>query len=310
MIVVVKNNIERYNLIIGYYLNKLKLISITGAFYSETFNLKKYFILFFLLPFSVFANENKSLTDEEIKEKIIGKWNMFEIGRQANIVTYYDNGTVNLKTYICDNRAKKALYAGEQITQYKIKDGYIYTGEFIEDGFVNKLKVVDMKNSRLVLIYDMPDYAYDKIELIYSKTTNMDSSPFCKFRIDKPTKIENNKLEYQADLDLIQDIFIENIKKTLPKDLDEYTTLNDVYKNNNELFYKVDIKNISKKAFDDEVFRPFLRILAINKYCNTDKSNQKIYQTMKAAFPKGNTYIYSYEDEKPFVVHVDKSSCE
>lgn len=93
----------------------------------------------------------------------------------------------------------------------------IYTGEFIENEFVNKLKVVDMKSSRLVLIYDMPDYAYDKIELIYSKTTNMDSLPFCKFRIDKPTKIENNKLGYQADLDLIQDKFIENIKKYFQK---------------------------------------------------------------------------------------------
>lgn len=55
---------------------------------------------------------------------------------------------------------------------------------------------MDMKSSGLVLIYDIPDYAYDKI----------------------------------------------------------------------------DIKNISKKAFNDEVFRPFLRILAINKYCNTYKS--------------------------------------
>lgn len=27
---------------------------------------------------------------------------------------------------------------------------------------------------------------------------------------------------------------------------------------------KIDIKNISKKAFNDEVFRPFLRIFAIN----------------------------------------------
>lgn len=124
---------------------------------------------------------------------------------------------MNLKTYIYDNRAKKALYADEQIKQYKIKDGFIYTGEFIENGFVNKLKIVDMKSSRLVLIYDMPDYAYDKIELIYSKTTNMDSLPFCKFRIDKPTKIENNKLGYQADLDLIQDKFIENIKKYFQK---------------------------------------------------------------------------------------------
>lgn len=31
---------------------------------------------------------------------------------------------------------------------------------------------------------------------------------------------------------------------------------------------------------------------------------------MRVAFPKGNTYIYSYEDEEPFVVHVDKSNCQ
>lgn len=272
--------------------------------------MKKYFILFFLLPFFVFASEDKNLTDEQIKEKIIGKWNMFEIARQANIVTYYDNGTVSLETYICDNNAKKALYAGEQIQQYKIKDGYIHTGQFIENGFVYKMKVVDLESPALVLIYDMPDYAYDKIELNYLKTTNMDSLPFCKYNIEKPAKIENNKLGYQADLDLIQDKFIETVKGILPKDLDEYTTLNDVYKSNNELFYKIDLKNISKEAFNDEVFKPFLRIFAINQYCNEDKSKEKIYQKIKVAFPKGNTYIYSYEDEEPFVVHVDKSSCQ
>lgn len=71
MIVVVKNNIERYNLIIGYYLNKLKLISITGAFYSETFNLKKYFILFFYYHFLYLLMKIKVLQMRKLRKRLL-----------------------------------------------------------------------------------------------------------------------------------------------------------------------------------------------------------------------------------------------
>lgn len=67
----VKNNIERYNLTIGYYLNKLKLIRITCASYSETFNLKKYFILFFYYHFLYLLMKIKILQMRKLRKRLL-----------------------------------------------------------------------------------------------------------------------------------------------------------------------------------------------------------------------------------------------
>ncbi|OCG03023.1 hypothetical protein [Gilliamella sp. wkB112] len=272
--------------------------------------MKKILLILLIIPFFIFATDKQNLSDQEIKEKIIGKWNMYEFFDQANIITFHDNGTVSFKVYICDNNAKKALYNGEYIHQYKIENGAIYVGQLsIKDGFVQKLKVKSIDSSALRLIYDMPGYPSDKEEVNYLNTTNKDTLPFCKYNKENPFRIKVDNQKLQADLNLVQDKIIESFKKMIPKDLDEYTVLQDVYKNNNELFFKLSLKKVSKDGFNNEILRAFLKVSAVNKYCNMD-STLKILQQLKMIFPDGASYIYSVEDEKPFVVHVDDSSCQ
>lgn len=278
--------------------------------------MKKILLTLLITPFFVFAADKQNLSDQEIKEKIIGKWNMYEYGGQANIITYHDNGTVSFKVYICDNNAKKALFNGEYIKQYKVKNGSIYVGQLsIKDGFVDKLKVDNLKSPELRLIYDMPSYSYNKIEVNYLNTTNKDTLPFCKYNKENPFSSQIDIQKLQADLNLLQDNIIESFKKIIPKDLDEYTTLQDIYKINNELFYKLSVKKYSKANFINETFinetiRAFLRVSAVDKYCNIDESKPKILQQLKMIFPNGASYIYSIGDEKPLVIHVDNSSCQ
>ena len=273
-------------------------------------DMKKILLILLIIPCIVFAADKQKLPDQELKEKIIGKWNMYEIGYEANIVTFYDNGTVTLKSYICDNDAKKALYNGETIKQYKIEDGIIYIGQLsIKDGFVSKLKVENIENSALKLIYDMPGYSYNKIEINYLNTTNKDTLPFCKYYKENPFSNQIDVQKLQANLNLLQDNIIETFKKIIPKDLDEYSILQDVYKKNNELFFKISVKKYTKDNFSDEILKALLKVSAVDKYCNIDESKLKILQQLKMIFPNGVSYIYSIEDEKPFVIHMDKSSC-
>ena len=271
--------------------------------------MKKILLILLIIPFFVFSTNKHSFSDKEIKEKIIGKWNMYQVGHYTHIITFYEDGKVSYKTYICNNNVQKALYDGEQFKQYKVQDGVIYLGELlVEDGFVEKLKVKNTENSMLRLVYDMPDYFSDKLEMDFLNTTGKDTLPFCEFNTANPFSNEVRK-KNQFNLNILQDKIIESIKKIIPKDLDEYTVLQDVYKNNNELFYKLTLKNSSKKDFDDETFRAFLGVFVVDKYCNIEKSTNKILQHLKIIFPKGVSYIYSFENEEPFVIHVDQSSC-
>lgn len=117
------------------------------------------------------------------------------------------------------------------------------------------------------------------------------------------------KEKIQPKVNLLQDKIIETLKKTVPRDIDEYTVLQDVYKNNDELFYILSLKNVSKDDFNDEAFRAFFRRKTITKYCDTSKKENDILQVSQLAFTNGASYIYSFGDEKPFVIHVDHSSC-
>lgn len=136
-------------------------------------------------------------------------------------------------------------------------------------------------------------------------------TPFFVFAADKQNLSDQEiKEKNQAELDLVQDRVIENFKKIVPKDLNEHTVLQDVYKNNNELFYKLSLKNVSKDDFNDETSRAILRRDAITKYCDTSEDANKMLKLSKQAFINGVSYVYSIEDDKPFVIHVDNSSCQ
>lgn len=149
--------------------------------------MKKILLIFLIIPFFVFANDKQSLSNQEIKQKIIGKWNMYQIGQRAQIVTFHDDGKVSYKTYICNDNSQKALYDGEIFKQYKVEDGIIYLGELlVEDGYIEKLKVENIEDNRLKLVYDMPDYFYNKLEINFLNTTGKNALPFCEFNTVNP----------------------------------------------------------------------------------------------------------------------------
>ena len=273
--------------------------------------MKKILLILLMIPFFVFANDKQSLSNQEIKQKIIGKWNMYQIGQRAQIVTFYDDGKVSYKTYICNDNSQKALYDGEFFKQYKVEDGIIYLGELlVEDGYIEKLKVENIEDTRLKLVYDMPDYFYNKLEINFLNTTGKDTLPFCEFNTVNPFSHKVDRKKFQDNLHTLQDKIIEGFKKQTPKDLDVYTVLQDVYKNNNELFFKLTIKNFSIKDANDETLKAFLSVFAVDKYCDIDKSDNKILQRLKNIFPNGASYVYSFDNGEPLVIHVDNSSCQ
>ncbi|OCG22447.1 hypothetical protein A9G11_07105 [Gilliamella sp. wkB108] len=112
------------------------------------------------------------------------------------------------------------------------------------------------------------------------------------------------------ELNSIQDRVIETWKKIVPQNLNEYTVLQDVYKDNNELFLQLSLKNVSKDDFNDETSRATLRRNAITKYCDTSENVNIMLKLSKKGFPNGLSYVYSIGDDKPFVIHVDNSSCQ
>lgn len=110
------------------------------------------------------------------------------------------------------------------------------------------------------------DIDCNKLEINFLNTTGKDTLPFCEFNTVNPFSHKVDRKKFQDNLHTLQDKIIEGFKKQTPKDLDEYTVLQDVYKNNNELFFKLTIKNTSIKDSNDETLKAFLTVFAVDKY--------------------------------------------
>ena len=154
------------------------------------------------------------------------------------------------------------------------------------------------------------DIDCNKLEINFLNTTGKDTLPFCEFNTVNPFSHKVDRKKLQDYLNILQDKIIEGFKKQTPKDLDEYTVLQDVYKNNNELFFKLTIKNTSIKDSNDETLKAFLTVFAVDKYCNIDKSDNKVLQRIKFIFSNGASYVYSIDNGEPLIIHVDNSNCQ
>lgn len=108
------------------------------------------------------------------------------------------------------------------------------------------------------------------------------------------------------DLLTSQNLEINAVKNELPIEIDELTTLFDVFADNNSINYKYRVKNTPKQALLLTSTLDTLRSNLLNDYCQ----NVPQMKELKNVFPNGANYHYFINDEEIVIVELNPDDCQ
>lgn len=103
-----------------------------------------------------------------------------------------------------------------------------------------------------------------------------------------------------------QEFTIKMMKKELPIEYDEYTTLTDVYAIDDMLVYKYDFKGLDEEILKSKEYQDDVREDLVIEYCN---DNEDI-NSVKKAFPNGLKFIYFLNNKEVSSITVNPGDCK
>lgn len=107
------------------------------------------------------------------------------------------------------------------------------------------------------------------------------------------------------DLLASQNLEINAVKNELPIEIDELTTLFDVFADNNIIHYKYRVKNTPKQALLLTSTLDTLRSNLLDDYCQ----NVPQMKELKNVFPNGAHYHYFIDNEEIIIVELNPDDC-
>lgn len=107
------------------------------------------------------------------------------------------------------------------------------------------------------------------------------------------------------DLLTSQNLEINAVKNELPIEIDELTTLFDVFADNNIINYKYRVKNTPKQALLLTSTLDTLRSNLLDDYCQ----NVPQMKELKNVFPNGAHYHYFIDNEEIIIVELNPDDC-
>lgn len=108
------------------------------------------------------------------------------------------------------------------------------------------------------------------------------------------------------DLLTSQNLDINAVKNELPIEIDELTTLFDVFADNNIIHYKYRVKNTPKQALLLTSTLDTLRSNLLDDYCQ----NVPQMKELKNVFPNGAHYHYFIDNEEIIIVELNPDDCQ
>lgn len=108
------------------------------------------------------------------------------------------------------------------------------------------------------------------------------------------------------DLLASQNLEINAVKNELPIEIDELTTLFDVFADNNIIHYKYRVKNTPKQALLLTSTLDTLRSNLLDDYCQ----NVPQMKELKNVFPNGAHYHYFINNEEIIIVELNPDDCQ
>lgn len=108
------------------------------------------------------------------------------------------------------------------------------------------------------------------------------------------------------DLLTSQNLEINAVKNELPIEIDELTTLFDVFADNNIINYKYRVKNTPKQALLLTSTLDTLRSNLLDDYCQ----NVPQMKELKNVFPNGAHYHYFIDNEEIIIVELNPDDCQ
>ncbi|MFQ0973910.1 hypothetical protein [Gilliamella sp. CG35] len=108
------------------------------------------------------------------------------------------------------------------------------------------------------------------------------------------------------DLLASQNLEINAVKNELPIEIDELTTLFDVFADNNIIHYKYRVKNTPKQALLLTSTLDTLRSNLLDDYCQ----NVPQMKELKNVFPNGAHYHYFIDNEEIIIVELNPDDCQ
>ena len=108
------------------------------------------------------------------------------------------------------------------------------------------------------------------------------------------------------DLRASQNLEINAVKNELPIEIDELTTLFDVFADNNIIHYKYRVKNTPKQALLLTSTLDTLRSNLLDDYCQ----NVPQMKELKNVFPNGAHYHYFINNEEIIIVELNPDDCQ
>lgn len=123
---------------------------------------------------------------------------------------------------------------------------------------------------------------------------------------DSPSNENNNTSLSSKENSTVDDLVIKPVKKKLPIFVDALTTLVDIYKKDNVINYKYEVKNISKYALLLPTTQDTIRDKLLKTYCS---DNDEVKQ-LKHFFPNGANYHYYIDDQEIIIVEIQPDDCD
>lgn len=108
------------------------------------------------------------------------------------------------------------------------------------------------------------------------------------------------------DLLTSQNLEINAVKNELPIEIDELTTLFDVFADNNIIHYKYSVKNTPIQALLLTSTLDTLRSNLLDDYCQ----NVPQMKELKNVFPNGAHYHYFIDNEEIIIVELNPDDCQ
>ncbi|MWN89401.1 hypothetical protein GQ597_01545 [Gilliamella sp. Pra-s65] len=121
-----------------------------------------------------------------------------------------------------------------------------------------------------------------------------------------PSQSASNTDSKNSELSDTQNEVIEPIKKALPIDIDEFTTLVGVEKDHNTINYTYSVRNTPEQALLLPTTIDAIRQKLLKTYCE----NSDEMRTLKNDFLDGINYHYDINNKEIIIIELKSTDCE
>lgn len=123
---------------------------------------------------------------------------------------------------------------------------------------------------------------------------------------NSPSNKNNNASSSPKQNNTVDDLVINPVKKKLPIFVDALTTLVDIYKEDDVINYKYEVKDMSKYALLLPTTQDTIRDKLLRTYCS---DNDEVKQ-LKHFFPNGANYHYYIDDQEIIIIELQPDDCD